>query len=437
MPVVVRKRVRGGVLFVHNNFPGQLGFLAEKLRRDGIPCASISSTDGAALPGIPAIKWRAARGTSDEIYPPATRAEADMLRGRAAADAATALKKRGFTPALIIGHPGWGETLFLKEVFPRAKQIAYSEYYYHPVGADSGFDPEFEASGLDERLRIRGKNATLAMAYADADRLVAPTAFQAGLLPPAFQARTTIIHEGVDTDLVRNRPAAVLRLGNGRILDRSRPVITFINRCFEPLRGYHIFMRALPRVLERVPDAEAVLIGDGGERGYGIPAPRGTTWKDIFLEETGGRLDRSRVHFVGRLSRPDMLDALSISSAHVYYTYPFVLSWSVLEAMAAECLVIGSDTAPVREVIADGANGILLDFFDHEALADTLIRACTERGSFKGTRAAARRTVLDRYDRKRQSEPAWQRLIDEVTGWREARDDAHPSPALELASRPE
>jgi glycosyltransferase involved in cell wall biosynthesis len=143
------------------------------------------------------------------------------------------------------------------------------------------------------------------------------------------------------------------------------------------------------------------------------------------------------VHFVGRLSRSEMLDVLSISSAHVYYTYPFVLSWSVLEAMAAECLVIGSDTAPVREVIEDGANGILLDFFDHEALADTLIRACTERGSFRATRAAARRTVLDRYDRKRQSEPAWQRLIDEVTGWRELRESADPSPELATAGRAE
>jgi len=402
------------VLFVHNNFPGQFGFLAEALTAQGTRCAAIASAIGQKLPGIPVMRGRARRGSTKGIFSPATRAEADLIRAYAAAECALALKQQGLDPDLIIGHPGWGETLLMREIFPRATQILHGEYYYRSTGGDVGFDPEFGPLKIEDAFRVHAKNATMALAYAEADRIVCPTPFQASRFPAVFQPRIEVIHEGINTQRVKRDPNATLRLTNGRVLDQSRPVITFINRRFEPLRGFHVFLRALPRVLTQVPAAEVVLIGADEPGGYGLAAPQGTTWKQHMLEELGNRLDPNRVHFTGRLPYDQILAALSVSAAHVYYTYPFVLSWSLLEAMASECLVIGSDTAPVQDAIENGVNGLLFDFFDIDALSDALIRACHSPEIYSPLRRSARETVLARFDRDRLCRPAWLRLIHEV-----------------------
>lgn len=403
-----------GILFVHSNFPGQFGFIAAEMRRAGVPCAAIASETGRELAGIPLLRWRAGRGTTPGLFPPATRAEADMIRGRAAAECALRLKAAGFDPDLVVGHPGWGETLFLKEVFPAAKLILHGEFFYRSEGLDVGFDPEFGAPDFDERLRVQAKNATLALALAEADRIVCPTAFQASVLPPVFAPRVSVIHEGVDTDAVRRRAGAAVTLPSGRVLDGSVPVITFVNRRFEPLRGFHVFLRALPALLAAVPEAEALLIGSDEPGGYGRAPPDGTTWKEHYLAELGPALDPARVHFLGRVPHGDMVDAFSISAAHVYYTYPFVLSWSLLEAMAADCVVLASDTAPVRDAVTHGLNGILNDFFDVPALSDAMIAACRTPDAFRELRSEARASVVARFDRSRICRPAWLGLIGEV-----------------------
>ncbi|MBW3558316.1 MAG: glycosyltransferase [Proteobacteria bacterium] len=401
-----------GVLFVHNNYPGQFGFLADALRERGVPCRAIGSAS-AKTTDIPIQKYSLTRGTTTDIFPAATRAEADLIRAHAAVARALAHKAEGFHPELIIGHPGWGETLLLEDVYPDAKQILHGEFYYHPEGADVGFDPQFPAPDLKERLRIRAKNATMALAYVQARAIVCPTRFQASLFPRSLAPLIRVIHEGIDTDAIRPDPEATFTLANGRVLDRSTPVITFINRNFEPLRGFQVFMRALPRVLAAAPDAQVVLIGSD-KKGYGFELPEGATWKAKMLEEVGDRLDLSRVHFTGPVPHARMLAALSISAAHVYYTYPFVLSWSLLEAMASECLIIGSDTAPLRDAVEPGKNGLLFDFFDVDALSDALIQAVRRPGDFATLRRAARQTVIERYDRARLCLPAWLELIDEV-----------------------
>ena len=404
------------ILFVHSNFPGQFGFVAQALLARGMRCEAIASATSRQMPGIPLSRWGIKRGSTPGIFVPAVRAEADCIRGRAAAECALMLRQKGFVPDLIIGHPGWGETLFLRDIFPKAKQIIYGEYYYRAEGGDVGFDPEFGEVSVDERFRVHAINATLALALSEANRIVCASRFQASLLPPIFAARMTIIHEGIDTAAVRPNRDASLTLANGRLLDRSLPIVTFINRRFEPLRGFHIFMRALPKVLAEVPDCQAVLIGADETGGYGKPAPANTTWKKHYPAEIEGRCDKSRLHFTGRIPYRQMLAALSISLAHVYYTYPFVLSWSLLEAMASECLVVCSDTAPVRDVVQDGKNGLLLDFFDVDLLARTLITACREPERFSSLRKAARQTVVDEFDRARLCLPAWMRLVDEVLG---------------------
>ncbi len=401
---------RTDVLFVHNNFPAQFGFLAAALKRRGWRCAAIGSATARSA-DIPVRQWKLGRGTGKDTFAYAIRAEADLLRARAAAEVAVDLKAKGFDPRVIVGHPGWGETLLLQDVFPRARQVLHGEFYYHATGADVGFDPEFGEPGQDERWRIEAKNATLALAYAQAHAIVAPTAFQASQFPPVFAPLIRTIHEGVDTDRIRPRPDAKLKIKDGPTLDRSTPVVTFINRNFEPLRGFNTFMRALPALMEAVPEAHAVLIGNDNARGYGATA-EGGTWKARMLAELEGRLDLSRLHFTGPVPHDTMLDAVSIASAHVYYTYPFVLSWSLLEAMACEALVIASDTGPLHDAVTDGVNGRLLPFSDVPALSQAMIDACLRPRDFAPLRAAARRTVVERFDRARLCEPAWLEVVD-------------------------
>ena len=404
------------VLFVHNNFPAQFGFIAQKLKADGHRCVAIASKTGQKLDGVDLVQWRTDRATTPKILPEAVRVEADLIRGAAAAKAALYVRERGFDPALIIGHPGWGETTYMREIFPRAKQIAYAEYYYRSVGGDVGFDPEFSPPKAEDPHTLYAKNAGMTMAFAEAEAIVAPTPFQQSLLPEIFRSRSHIIHEGVDTEYVKRREKPTLRLGDNRILDGSKPIVTLINRRFEPLRGFHIFMRALPKLMEAVPEAEIVVIGADEPGGYGKPADGKRTWGNILFGEIADKIDRSRVHFVGRVPHPVMLEALSMSWAHVYYTYPFVMSWSLLEAMALECFVIGSDTGPVRDAITDGKNGILLDFFDIAALSDALIAACRQPRKYAAMRKAARRSVLERYDRATICEPKWLELVQPMLG---------------------
>lgn len=402
------------VLFVHNGIPGRFEFLAAALSKSGYRCVLINEPDGRDLPGIPTLQWSLARGTTQGIFEPAVRAEIDIIRGRAAADCALKLRSEGFEPALIIGHPGWGEMLFMKEVFPQARQIQIGEFYYRSRGADVGFDPEFGPLSFDEQVRVHAKNAALAVSYAEATRIVVPTPYQASLLPEAFKERVRIIHEGIDTSAARPNPQARIQIKGGPTLDRAVPVVTFVNRRFEPMRGFHIFMRALPRLLTELTSAHVLLVGSDDTKIYGKPAPVGTNWKQVMLQELQGQLDMSRVHFMGVLAYQDLLAVLSISSAHVYYTYPFVLSWSLLDAMACECLVIGSDTAPVRDVIQPGMNGLLVDFFKPAALADTLIDVCRNPERYAALGRAARHTVVANFDQKLKCEPAWLALIDEV-----------------------
>ena len=404
---------RADVLFVHNNFPAQFGFLAAALKRRGWRGMAIGSGTARSA-DIPVRQWKLARGTGRDTFPYAVRAEADLLRARATAQVATELKGKGFDPDVIVGHPGWGETLLLHEVFPRARQVLHGEFYYHALGADVGFDPEFGQPGDDERWRIEAKNVSLGAAYLQAHTIVAPTPFQARQFPPVLQPLIRTVHEGVDTARIRPRPDAKLRIKDGPTLDRSTPVVTFINRNFEPLRGYHVFMRALPALQAAVPEAHVVLIGNEGARGYGADAGEAGSWKRKLLDELGDRLDLSRVHFTGPLPHDAMLDAVSIGAAHVYYTYPFVLSWSLLEAMACEALVIASDTAPLHDAVTDGVDGRLLPFTDVPALSDALIAACREPERFRPLREAARRTVVERFDRERLCLPAWLDIVDQA-----------------------
>ncbi len=401
-----------GVLFVHNNFPGQFGDLARELIARGVPCLAIGQHYAPGQEGVKIARYTLGRGSTPTIFPMAVRAEADLLRARGAYDAAMALKAEGWDPAVIVGHPGWGEMTFLAEVFPAAKTVAFAEFYYHGRGYDVGFDtPLHGEPDIDTVLRAEAKNGMMAMAYATADAIVAPTPFQAGSLPWRLRDGARIFHEGIDVETIRPAPPAPFPLDDGRVLTPGTPVVTYVNNHMEPLRGLQIFARALPRLLDAVPDAHAILIGDPTRKPYGGSAPEGKTWQDVCFE--GVSFDPARVHFMGRVPHARMLAALRLGVAHVYYTYPFVLSWSLSEAMASGCYVIGSDTAPVRDAIQDGVNGRLLPFFDHEALTDALVAACHDPEASRPLRAEARKTAEAMFSRAK-GRAAWLDLLREL-----------------------
>ena len=221
-----------------------------------------------------------------------------------------------------------------------------------------------------------------------------------------------MLHEGIDTDLIcPARDAEVGLESAGLQLRPGDEVVTFVSRDLEPYRGYHIFMRALPRILERRPNARAVIVG-GDKVSYGPAPPAGKSWKGIFFDEVRDRLDIGRVHFVGRVPHRALLSLLQVSAAHVYLTYPFVLSWSMLEAMSAGALVIGSRTPSVEEVITHGRNGILCDFFDADGIADAVVDALAHPDRYQPLRDAGRRTIVERFDLRRICLPAWLALLD-------------------------
>ena len=414
------------VLFVHNGAPGRFTPLATALLARGWEGALINGPTGTDIPGLRSLRFALDQPKTLTSYGPARRIEQALLMGRGAAHAAEALRGEGFVPDLIVGHPGWGEMLFLKEVFPGVPQIHLGEYWYHSEGADSNFDPEFPARLLDSRIMTTAQNATLAMSYADAAAIVAPTHFQASLIPASFQPKVHVIHEGIDTATIARHPRGALRLADGTTLDGSAPVISFASRRFEPLRGIHVFMRMLPRFLELAPAAHVLMIGADDPGIYGIAPQGGGTWLAAMKAEVGDRIDWSRVHVLPPLPHVQLHRVFSNVAAHVYLTYPFVLSWSLLEAMACEAVVVGSDTAPVRDAITHGENGLLVDFFDGEAMARQLAEVCAAPARFASLGAAARQTVLERFDRASVCEPAWLELVSAVCGQRSVLADAVP-----------
>jgi glycosyltransferase involved in cell wall biosynthesis len=404
------------ILFIHNGTPGRFNALGAALRAQGWTGALINGPLGADLAGHTIVRWSlgdAQPGATDKAT---RRFEAAVMHGRAAAVAGEKLKETGFVPDVIVGHPGWGEMLFLHEVFPGVPQIQVGEYYYHSEGADANFDPEFPNDNLETRIIINANNAALAMSYAKAAHIVVPTPFQASLMPEAFQSHVRIIHEGIDVEKARRRPLAPFPLLDDRGIAPDAPLVTFVNRRYEPLRGVHVFMRALPQILAESPRAQVLMVGSDETNVYGTRAPGNARWRDLLTAELGDRVDWSRVHILGRRSYDDLITIFSRSAAHVYFTYPFVLSWSLLDAMACEALVIGSDTAPVRDVIRHGENGLLVNFFDVEGLARTVVEACADPARFAPIRRAARATVVNEYDQAHHCLPEWISLVQEAAG---------------------
>jgi glycosyltransferase involved in cell wall biosynthesis len=409
-------------LFIHQNFPAQYQHVVRHLAaQPDNRVYFITQPNDNAMGGVYKVTYpRDQRGF---VNCHAYSAEIDraIYTGANVAEVCRYLETQGFTPDLIVGHSGWGETLFVKDVFPDVPLLANFEFFYHFRGVDVGFDPEF-VSVFNDPSRLRARNATNLMAFQGADWGHSATKWQRSLYPPEMQTRISVLHEGVNTELIKPKPTAKFTLpGSARVLTRNDEVVTYVARNLEPYRGFHVFMRALPQLLRRRKALQVVIVGGDGVS-YGAPPPPRSTFRDMMLEELGSKLDLERVHIVGRLDYNDYLSLLQVSSVHVYLTYPFVLSWSFIEALACGCLIVGSATAPVLEVLRDGVNGLTVDFFAYRKLASRIEAALDQPEKMLALRKAARATAVREFDFNSVVLPRWLALFDDLMNGR--RPDA-------------
>ncbi len=363
------------ILFVHQNFPGQFKHLAPALAtQHEVVAFTMQKNVPAEWQGVRLISYEATRGSTPKVHPWVSDFETKVIRAEAAFHAALQLRDSGFTPDLIIAHPGWGESLFLKDVWANAKLAVYCEFFYHAQGADLGFDTEFYKTTPADACRLRLKNINNFLHFNIVDAGISPTRWQASTFPKSLHSKITVIHDGIDTDMVVPNEQVSLSLNGvdgSVILSRNDEIITFISRRLEPYRGFHIFMRALPELLRRRPNARVLIVGDEGV-GYGTQPPNGQSWKALLLNEVHKDIDLSRVNFLGQIPYNFLISLLQLSRVHVYLTYPFVLSWSLLEAMSAGCCIVASDTRPLHEAIRHDETGRLVNFFDTKALTEEI-----------------------------------------------------------------
>ena len=392
------------ILFVHQNFPGQYLHIIQRLAHHGghqLVALGINPLDRSRpLPdSLYYARYGLNRGNTEGIHPLVTETESKVIRAEGCARAAHKLKEKGFVPDLICAHPGWGESLFLKAIWPDVPLLCYQEFFYNEQGFDSNFDPEFQDDqSWQAQAKLTMKNAYLHIALDQADWNVSPTHFQASSFPEHYRKKISIIHDGIDLQRAFTNPSPKpLKLTDGTLLEPGQPIVTFVNRRLEPYRGCHSFIRAIPELQRLSPQAQIVIVGEQQGVSYGAACPDGE-WGDRFFAEIDGNYDAAKVHCTGTLPYQEFLPLLQLSACHVYLTYPFVMSWSLLESMACGCAVVGSDTAPVREVIRDGINGLLVDFFSPSDLASAVAEMLNNRERALAFGEAARATVESRYD---------------------------------------
>jgi glycosyltransferase involved in cell wall biosynthesis len=407
-------------LFIHQNFPAQYRHVVRYLAdQPGNEVLFITQPNENVMPGVRKVTYP--KDTRGPINCHAFAADLDRAihTGATVADVCRGLASSGFRPDLIVGHSGWGETLFVKDVFPCTPLLANFEFYYHAAGVDVGFDPEF-SSIFNDPSRLRARNGVNLLAFQSADWGHSATQWQRGLNPPEMQSRISVLHEGVDTGLACPKPGARFKIPlSGKVLTRRDEVVTYVARNLEPYRGFHIFMRSLPQLLRRRKQAQVVIVGGDGVS-YGAPPPPRSTFREMLLKELEGELDLSRVHFLGMLDYRAYLTLLQVSAVHVYLTYPFVLSWSLIEALACGCVVVGSSTPPVLEVLVEGVNGLTVDFFGVAGLAGRIEEGLVgDRSRMEGLREGARETAVSGFDLGGVILPKWRSLFEDLIAGRQ------------------
>lgn len=379
------------ILFLHRSFPAQFKYIASELAKNkDNRVVFITNSETYEIEGIEKILYHPESTGINEANPYLKGYTVAVNHGQAAAKEAQKLKEQGFMPDIIYGHSGWGVTLFMKDVFPDVPLICYFEWFANADGADTGFG----GVEIDETQRsgLRCSNSQILIDLYSCDAGISPTEWQKSQFPKEYHSKIKVIHDGIDIEFFKPDKNAEF-LG----FNTKDEVITYGTRGMEPYRGFPQFMQTIEILLKKRPNLQVLIAGED-KVCYRGRLEKGT-YKELMLEKFD--LDLNRVHFVGALPYVDYLKMLQISSAHVYLTVPYVLSWSVLEAMACGCCVVASNTAPVLEVIQDNYNGILSDFFDINQIAQKIEYALDNKDKMQEIRQNARKTILENYNLKK------------------------------------
>ncbi len=370
------------VLFVHKNFPAQFGHIgARGVEERDWTATFVSEKPPGTAGGVNNIQYRPRGAATEKTHYLARTFENGVWH---AAGVYEALKpvSAAVKPDLIVGHSGWGSTLFLRELYPDAKVINYFEYFYRPRDSDLDFRPEIPVSEID-RLRSPARNAMILLDLEYCDAGYNPTDYQHELMPEAYRGKLRVIHDGIDTDIWRPREVPDRRIGNLQLAEGER-LVTYVSRGLEMMRGFDVFMKAVKRICDARDDVRFVVVGsDRVAYGGDLRHTGGKSFKDHVLSQDDYDLDR--IHFVGNVAPQQLSKLLSLSDLHFYLTVPFVLSWSCLNAMACGATMLGSDTEPVREVISDGETGYLIDFFDHVGFAEKALEVLEDPSRHRET----------------------------------------------------
>lgn len=393
------------ILFIHQNFPAQFRHLAMKLVGLGHEVTALvpAGKQPVEIPGVTITYYAFPKPILAASHPYLDQMQAQTIRGQGCFERSIELKGQGFEPDVIIAHPGWGEAMFIEDVWPHARKIIYCEFFYRADGQDVNFDPEFDQLTPSERAKLRLKNVASLLCLEDADVAISPTHWQASTFPEWVQQKITVLHDGVDTDLFCPDEHAQVEfdVGEKRVtFTAGMPLVTYVSRNLEPYRGFHTFLRSLVPLLRGNLDVQIAIVG-GTDAGYGSERKDGKTWRDHYREEIRPQLSQEewdRIHFLDRIPFSSYRRLLQCSMVHVYLTYPFVLSWSLLEAMSTGCAVVGSQTAPVEEVISDGQNGCLVDFFSPDAVSAAVDELTKNSELRRKLGIEARRTARERFD---------------------------------------
>lgn len=387
------------LLFVHQNMPGQYRELVQWLAAQG-DHEIVFLTQREKAPdfaGVRTVRYKTHRKAANGAYGLSKNWETAAGNGFGAVTALREIVSGGFIPDIVIGHVGWGEMSFFREVLPKTPMIGFFEYFYSVRGGPVGFDPNDVVSDHAPYI-MHGNNVVPLVNIEVVDVAHSPTWWQRNRFPPSFHEKIYVCHDGIRTDKLLPDPKASVSLGRiGRPLTASDEVVTFMARNLETTRGFHQFMRALPLIQKARPNARILVIG-GNEASYGGKSKHPGGLRGQMEAEVGHMLDWDRLHFLGQVPYANYQQIIQISTCHIYLTMPFVVSWSLLESMSMKATIVASDVAPVREVMEHGKTGLLVDFFDHEALAAQVAEVLECPGDFSHIGAAARQHVVENYD---------------------------------------
>lgn len=382
-------------LFVHKNWPAQFGGFGAYLKRSGWDVAFATQREEARSDTMRIVRFESHRASSSSTHPYLRSLEEAVIAGQGLARAAMTLSRSGWAPDVIVSHSGWVAGAFAKSVWPGAVFVPYFEWFYHFPPVDrTAYDKPVEP--LDASARTRARNLPFMMDFDAAEVGLIPTAFQAEQFPSWMRDRLVVMHDGIDTDFHCPGPGEAARARYA--IPAGAELVTSLARGMEPHRGFPEIMRAIAKLQKRRPNLHAVIVGED-RVAYGAKLPEGQSWKERVLGELD--LDLERVHFPGRIPRNEMVELLRASDAHLYVTVPFVLSWSMLEAMSIGCVLVASDVAPVREFVADGRTGLLVPQGDVDALVARVEAALDAQGGRGAIRANARQQIRDQLDAER------------------------------------